>query len=85
MGGVCAGRRRSALAHRRDRRGQIALSIEDITPHNLRVPDDTATLTHPNGVTGIAKLAGADFDALKGNQPLTALILPRPTPSASTI
>ena len=44
--------------------GRLPFLIEDITPHNLRVLDDPATLTHPNGVTGIATLEGADFDDL---------------------
>lgn len=59
--------------------GMSPFLIEDVTPRNLRVPDDIQTVTHANGVTGIAKLEGADFDSLRGNQTLTALILAAPT------
>jgi hypothetical protein len=31
----------------------------DVTPRNLRVPDDEATHTHPNGATGVANLCVA--------------------------
>ncbi len=65
--------------------GRLPFLIEDITPHNLRVPDDVATITHPNGVTGIATLEGADFDALHGHQHLSGLILIAPHAPASTI
>jgi hypothetical protein len=58
--------------------GMSPFLIEDITPRHLRVPDDLTTITHANGVSGIAKLEGADFDALHGNQHLTALILTSP-------
>jgi hypothetical protein len=30
--------------------------VQDITPRNLRVPDDPSTTTHPNGALGIARL-----------------------------
>lgn len=30
--------------------------LEDLTPRNLRVPDDPATTTHPNGAVGIWEL-----------------------------
>lgn len=33
------------------------LILQDVTPRNLRVPDDAATTTQPNGVTGIEALA----------------------------
>lgn len=59
--------------------GMSPFLIEDVTPRSLRVPDDIQTVTHTNGVTGIAKLEGADFDSLRGNQMLTALILAAPT------
>ncbi len=55
--------------------GMSPFLIEDITPRVLRVPDDLEAVTHPNGITGIAKLEGADFNSLRGNQRLTALIL----------
>jgi hypothetical protein len=58
--------------------GMSPFLIEDITPRRLRVPDDIETVTHANGVTGIAKLEGADFDSLRGNQRLTGLILAAP-------
>jgi hypothetical protein len=59
--------------------GMSPFLIEDITPRNLRVPDDIEAVTHANGVTGIARLEGADFDSLRGNQHLTGLILAAPT------
>jgi len=59
--------------------GMSPFLIEDITPRNLRVPDDLATISHANDVSGIAKLEGADFDAAHGNQHLTGLILAAPT------
>ena len=39
--------------------------IEDITPRNLRVPDDDATIHHANGVTGVREITFivADLDA----------------------
>jgi len=40
--------------------GRSPFLIEDVTPRNLRVPDDIETVTHSSGVTGIAKLEGAD-------------------------
>ena len=52
--------------------------IEDVTARTLRVPDAMETVTHRNGVTGIAKLEGADFESLHGNQHLTGLILAAP-------
>ena len=58
--------------------GMSPFLIEDITPRNLRVPDDLSTITHANGVSGIAKLEGADFEAVRGNQHLTGLILAAP-------
>jgi hypothetical protein len=58
--------------------GKSPFLIEDVTPRNLRVPDDIDTITHSNGVTGIAKLEGADYDSLRGNQHLTGLILAAP-------
>jgi len=58
--------------------GMSPFLIEDITPRNLRVPGDLATITHANGVTGIAKLEGADFDSIRGNQTLTGLVLAAP-------
>jgi hypothetical protein len=58
--------------------GKSPFLIEDVTPRNLRVPDDIETITHSNGVTGIAKLEGADTDSLHGNQHLTGLILAAP-------
>ena len=36
------------------------------------------TVTHGNGVTGIAKLEGADFESLRGNQHLSGLIFAAP-------
>lgn len=54
--------------------------IEDVTARNLRVADDAATVTHANGVTGIAQLEGADLDLAQGNQTLTGLILSAPEP-----
>jgi hypothetical protein len=59
--------------------GKSPFLIEDVTPRNLRVPDDLNTITHPNGVTGIARLEGADFEGMRGNLRLTALILAAPT------
>ena len=59
--------------------GKSPFLIEDVTPRNLRVPDAFATTTHANGVTGIAKLEGADYDSLRGNPHLTGLILAAPT------
>jgi hypothetical protein len=59
--------------------GKSPFLIEDVTPRNLRVPDDIATITHANGVTGIAKLEGADLSGLRGNLRLTGLILAAPT------
>lgn len=59
--------------------GMAPFLIEDVTPRNLRVPDDRVTVTHANGVTGIARLEGADFAALRGGQRLTALVLAAPT------
>jgi hypothetical protein len=53
--------------------------IEDVTPRNLRVPGDLETVTHANGVMGIAKLEGADYDSLRGNQHLTGLVLAAPS------
>ena len=58
--------------------GRSPFLIEDVTPRTLRVPDDIETVTHANGVTGIAKLEGADFDSVHGNQHLTGLILAAP-------
>jgi hypothetical protein len=52
--------------------------IQDLTLRNLRVPDDIETVTHSNGVTGIAKLEGADYDSLHGNQHLSGLVLAAP-------
>ncbi|HVX58000.1 MAG TPA: VOC family protein [Candidatus Saccharimonadales bacterium] len=52
--------------------------IEDVTPRKLRVPDDIDTVTHSNGVTGVARLEGADYDSTRGNQHLTGLILAAP-------
>ncbi len=59
--------------------GKSPFLIQDVTPRNLRVPDDLATVMHPNGVSGIAKLEGADFDSLRGNQRLTGMILNAPS------
>lgn len=59
--------------------GKSPFLIEDVTPRSLRVPDDLASITHPNGVTGVAKLEGADFEGTRGNLRLTALILAAPT------
>ncbi len=52
--------------------------IEDVTARNLRVLDDAATVTHANGVTGIAQLEGADLELAQGNQTLTGLVLSAP-------
>ncbi len=52
--------------------------VEDVTPRSLRVSDDINIVTHANGVTGIAKLEGADYDSLHGNQHLTGLIFSSP-------
>jgi hypothetical protein len=52
--------------------------VEDVTPRSLRVSEDIHVVTHANGVTGIAKLEGADFDSLRGNQHLTAIIFSAP-------
>jgi catechol 2,3-dioxygenase-like lactoylglutathione lyase family enzyme len=60
--------------------GMSPFLIEDVTPRNLRVPDDAATTHHANGVTGIRTVEGADFTALKGNQRLTGLRLIAPYP-----
>ncbi len=54
--------------------GMAPFLIEDITPRSQRVPDDLASVTHGNGVTGIARLEGANFELLHGNQTLTALV-----------
>jgi catechol 2,3-dioxygenase-like lactoylglutathione lyase family enzyme len=54
--------------------------IEDVTPRNVRVADDAATVTHANGVTGVAQLEGADLDISSGNQTLTGLVLNAPEP-----
>lgn len=51
--------------------------VEDVTPHELRVPDGVA---HANGVTGIAQLEGADFESLRGNQRLTGIVFSAPAP-----
>ncbi len=58
--------------------GRSPFLIEDVTARSLRVPDDLETITHRNGVTGIAKLEGADYESLHGNQHLTGLILAAP-------
>jgi len=58
--------------------GTSPFLIQDVTPRNLRVLDDIQTVTHSNGITGIAKLEGADFDSAHGNQHLTGLILAAP-------
>lgn len=85
IGGVSEGRRlRSDGVELRWRTasldgGMSPFLIEDITPRSLRVPDDPASVTHANGVTGIARLEGADFDSLHGNQSLTGLVLVAPT------
>lgn len=55
--------------------GMSPFLIEDVTPRYLRVPNDLLTITHANGVTGIARLEGADFDLRQGNQRLTGLTL----------
>jgi catechol 2,3-dioxygenase-like lactoylglutathione lyase family enzyme len=55
--------------------------LEDVTPRNLRVADDAATVTHANGVTGVAQLEGADLTLEQGgNQTLTGLVLTAPEP-----
>ncbi len=54
--------------------------IEDVTPRSLRVLDDPATATHANGVVGIAKLVGADFNSMRGDQTLTGIVFAAPAP-----
>lgn len=61
--------------------GTSPFLIEDVTARNLRVPDDAATVTHANGVTGVAQLEGADLTLMQGgNQTLTGLVLSAPEP-----
>lgn len=60
--------------------GRSPFLIEDITPRNQRVPGDSATVTHRNGVTGIAKLEGADFALMRGDQKLTGIVFTAPAP-----
>ncbi|MEP7291169.1 MAG: VOC family protein [Chloroflexota bacterium] len=59
--------------------GKSPFLIQDVTPRNLRVPDDRAATTHSNGVTGIAKLEGSDLSGLHGNHRLISLILVAPS------
>ncbi len=58
--------------------GMSPFLIEDITPRYLRVPANA--INHPNGVTGIAELVGADLSGLSGNQQLHALKLKATAP-----
>ncbi|MBF5005438.1 VOC family protein [Diaphorobacter caeni] len=45
--------------------GDVPFLCGDITPRNLRVPDDAALLQHANGATGVARITVAvqDLDA----------------------
>lgn len=58
--------------------GKSPFLIKDVTPRNLRVPDDIETTTHGNGVTGIAKVEGADYSGITGNHRLSGLVLSAP-------
>lgn len=48
----------------------------DITPRRLRVPDNTASRTHPNGATGVASVCVALHDLDQGLQRYKALLGP---------